>query len=235
MGRLLFATGALALMTMSAEAATMKATYTGSVYDGVDYYENVFDTGSTSLDGFEYILTVVYDTALGARSTIEDAADRLYGGSLYGLVSPIVSVTLEINGVEVALNATRAGFAFLVAGGPSSTFAKHEASGTTSNGTIDVTTSFFQETTWNTGTSIDLEVSKTLTDSLVDNYGYFELSAFDTSTSSYAAHAKGYMTVESLKITQYDEPAAVPLPATAGLLVAALGGLGALVRRRRQA
>jgi hypothetical protein len=111
--RALFLGLVLGLCTVTvAQAATMRAVYTGIVASGNDSVGFFAPAGPGSLDDLAVELIFVYDTSLGARSSSgpdeSPAFDALAGG--YGdTESPFLSVSVTVGGVTRALPGKIAG------------------------------------------------------------------------------------------------------------------------------
>lgn len=241
MFRFLIATSALALTAASAEAATMKAVYTGTVYSSYDQ-TGVFGEADTSLDGLSYLLTFIYDTALGNRNTLPGYYDEVSGGEVYSAsTDPILSAKLTINGKSFSVDGSYQGFAGVQSDNSSYSnyyHYAHEYDPGDEDGKYKYSY-INQNSNFTEGTVPELDVATTLTGSYYSYWGYFQKYEYDYTTGAYLSYAHGYLDPDKLVITRYTPddggPAPVPLPAAAGLMAAALGALGTLARRRRSA
>ncbi len=90
----------LAALAGPAQAATWVATYTGTVYWGIDE-TGVFTFVPSDLTGQAFTARFVYDPASGTRASAS-SFDYAYGGTTYGVASPILSASLTIAGKTVA-------------------------------------------------------------------------------------------------------------------------------------
>lgn len=92
-----------------ASGATVKATYTGTIFGSQDL--SGFFHGTTvnpkANDGKIFVLDFNLDTSLGARDTVSSISDRLFGGPSFHFPSPLILATLTIEGLsqEVKLGA----------------------------------------------------------------------------------------------------------------------------------
>ena len=82
----------LAGVSTPASAITMQAVFTGTVVHGDDI-TGLFGLGDNSrLDGLGFTMTFIYDPATpGAIRHTDAYNDQVYGGSLHGAVTPMIS------------------------------------------------------------------------------------------------------------------------------------------------
>lgn len=92
----LFAAMLLLAPDVPAAAVIMQVSLTGAVTSGTDL-TGVFGSAGADLAGAAYNASYIYDTDFGALFTDTDFI-RVYGGSVYGLGTPIVSSSITING-----------------------------------------------------------------------------------------------------------------------------------------
>lgn len=212
----------------SATASVMQAVYTGTVYNSQNDTGEFGIADPHGLDGLAYTLTYVYDTSLGHRTT-NSQHDDVIGGTYYNAVSPIVSSLLTINGVTK-----------LVLGGYTGEVAVYnysyemsfslDASDFYSSGDFGSANHIGMSSFVPKG-SIQTNVERAFSlGSLANNFSsFFQFQTYNNSTSSFSTNVKGDLSQESLIVTRISP---VPLPASFGLMAAALGGLVAFRRRR---
>ena len=214
---------ALAVCAAPACAATVTATYTGTIGTG-NSASNFFEVGE-DLAGVAFMLVFVYDTLIGVDSS--PSFDQVYGGSQEVTpgheVSPMLSATLTINAIEFSQSPAQFGQATLWNDAVTS-YAYHFAGSIYSATTGE---SFLAASVSRDDGSIlgDILAAQEiggpgLAGSLFqEDQGYFSV---DTQTY-------GTLVVDNLSITV----AAVPLPGSLPLFAAALLGLGAMRRRTK--
>ena len=222
----------LGMTALPVAAAVMQIEYTGTVTGGFDATD-VFGTGATDLTGLTYTMTYTYDTSVGSRYT-DPNTDYVYGGYAYPLPSPTTS-TLVINGSAVDSN-----------GDYSSYDQRYNDGGTafaqdlSYQYTIDpVTGAFVVNYNYSyandlaLGLPVDLETPYSC--DVADGYGGggFQILVYDP-IGGYTDYAYGNMNVNRVTITQVNDVAPIPLPASVGFLFAALGALVGLRSRRRK-
>jgi PEP-CTERM motif len=101
--RLLIATGFFGLATSFGACATASATlidviYKGAVKDGADGI-GLFGPAGADLTGDAFVATFNMDTSKGNNRSVP-AENLIEGGTVYGVDSPMIKATLEINGVS---------------------------------------------------------------------------------------------------------------------------------------
>jgi hypothetical protein len=227
----------------AADAATMKATFTGTVYEGFDE-TGVFGDAGSDLAGEVFTMSFIYDTSKGVRDT-NTYYDQVYGGALYDLESPITSVSMEVKGATYSFSPSFFGYAYEYdepdAGGYDAFI--YNAQGDSSDGAGQKIEYAFMYAylLGDILAGADIEEPKEIVLTGAGyGYGndceYYGSCLFTTSTNSYETgttqYAYAYLKPERLSITQI---AAVPLPASALLLASAFGTIGALRLRRRPA
>lgn len=230
------AAAAIAVAT-GADAATIQAFYTGTVFRNTDTL-GVFAAPGTDLSGAGFTLSVVYDTARGTLST-GPSASGLSGGSSLGLPSIFDSVVLTINGVSKTL----AGSTLATVSAASVSFS------------IPPTTNFNQfavdrvlNTTggW-TDTSLSMAVFAPLSSIPTDlttpfsisglaatgSFGSFLIQTVINPTLPPSPPEVGYgLILDSLTVSAVP-PAPVPLPAGGAVLAGGLIALAGVARRRK--
>lgn len=229
---------AMSVAAVTAEAATMKATWTGTVSSS---YTQGGDFGAegSELDGQNFTLTYVFDTDLGYRYTDPGRVDYTYGGSYYYYYdeeSPVLSTTLTIGGhARELMRGTSNDFGQIYVSDDSYysydqyyTYSEHYSSEQDGSYESSYVSAYVYQYAEFIGAD-NLEQAFSV-DSFAGAYfsGYFSLYRYDAATGSYSS-SYGSLTPETLTVSV----AAVPLPASGLALLAALGGLVA-IRRRRQ-
>jgi hypothetical protein len=226
-----------------AGATVMNATYSGVVSDGTDVTGGIFAAPGADLTGSRFTLRFTYDpdTAGAARSTgLQD--ESVYGGSVLGFPSPLLSAVLTIGSGSFYFGGAYYGQAVTQAG------AGH---GSVSHYVSDLhsTTDSWQDA------SVAAQIYNLFDGSLfptrlhsaiflagagIGGDGSFTISACTlvngACDGASVREASGYLSVESLEITG-DGATAVPVPAALPLLASALGvmGLAGWLRRRKTA
>jgi hypothetical protein len=232
---------ALLLTSLAAQAATLQATITGTVTASYDM-TGMFGLGAaSSLDGYSFGLTYTYDTSLGTYKKFP-GTQFLTGGSDDGTTSP-VSAVLTINGVSQSILGLSYGSVWQRDGAIpqfaslASYYAKDE--------TYDPITTRLQQNV----VSVDIydllntpryafpgDITAPFSVSSIfvpgQILGYFGFLDID-GNFNYALNTKGNLVPTSLVVSVID-PAPVPLPASALLLLAGVAAIP-MVRRRRRA
>lgn len=229
--KILCATTALALMAIPASAATMKAVYSGKVNYGYDQ-TGIFGSAGADLSGLDYVLTYVYDTSKGWRWT-GTGYDQIYGGAGYGNESPIVAATLKINGHSTSFSGDYFGMAYAYSDQSSYSYRYDYAYNYSYDGSHYAYDYIYSYGEYGQGSSGNLEDIADLTGTWW-GYSYFQKYDYDYSNWSASTYTYGSLGPSQVTVSPY-EPAAVPLPASALLLVSGFGGLAAMRTLRRRA
>ena len=230
---------AFCLGAATSDAATMQTIYTGTVYGSSDL-TGMFGLGAnSSLDGLTFTMRTTYDTAVGTRATYpygSGTIDTLTGGTSNGYADPYQSAVLTINGVSRAIGSALYSYMYALDDASSgfSQFLQQfqdyssydPQTGTTQNFTYF--TASIQDVVGAIPANLDAAYS---TGSNAGSGGYFQFSDSDP-LLGFTSLTHGYLNIASFSVSAVGV-APVPLPAGAGLLIAALGGLG-LVRRNRK-
>lgn len=232
---------AMSVAALTAEAATMKATWTGTVSSS--YVEGGdFGAAGSELDGQSFVLTYVFDTDFGARYTVPGGLDYVYGGNYYYYYydqpSPVLSTTLTIGGqAREVLQGSSGDYGYVHVNddsyyGYDQYYVQSSYSASEPDGSYEssyVYSYVYQYAEFIGADNLEQEFSL---DSFGGAYfyGYFSLYRYDATTGAYSS-SYGYLTPETLTVSV----AAVPLPASGLALVAALGGLVVIRRRRKLA
>jgi hypothetical protein len=207
----------LAVAALSAQAATMKAVYTGTIRDLPGLAPSVADglfgfAGPTSLAGQGFSLTFLYNTRRGTRIDLPTFA------AVFSPDGQVVRVaSLAINGVTLSLDDPVVDFIGIGTNEDGKQTYMHDMNappqGTGTAPTLRVFALF------SSGFAVDLDRALAL--DVTDSPG--STFAFSTAEGS----ASGWLDADRLTI------APIPLPATLPLALAALAGLGFVARGRR--
>ena len=223
----------LGMTALPVAAAVMQIEYTGTVTGGYDATD-VFGTAATDLTGLTYTMTYTYDTSVGFRGT-DPNSDTVYGGSAYALPSPTTS-TLVINGSALDGN------------GDYYSFDQRHNDGTFYAYTVDYANQYtidpvtgayvfnanqFYAYDLALGLPADLEAPYSFDVADGSGGGSFQYQVHDP-IGGITDYAYGNMNVNRVTITQVNDVAPVPLPASVGFLIAGLGALVGLRSRRRK-
>ncbi|MCA0272583.1 MAG: VPLPA-CTERM sorting domain-containing protein [Proteobacteria bacterium] len=228
---------ALCLGPVTAGAATMQTIYTGTVFGSSDM-TGMFGLGAnSSLDGLSFTMTTTYDTSVGTRFTGVQGTqtiDSLQGGSAIGAADPYLSAVLTINGISRTI-----GSAIY-----SSMYATDDATQGYSQFNqflndyvydpqtrVTQNLSYFQASIQDVAGAIPANLDAPYsTGSNPGSSGYFQFYDYDP-LLGYTSYTAGALQIASFSVSAVGI-APVPLPAGAGLLIAALGGLDLLKRRK---
>jgi len=220
-------------------------TFEGVVQSGSDGADQ-FAVGGGSLANLSYVQNFTYDTSSGLHIP-SIISDELFGGSIYGIASPILSSSITINGITREIGGANNGdllFGYLGAfGGPKGIKALSQQSQSTPTGFI------------NGGQNAQIILDPSPAFSLTDVFSSPltgdsdpALNGFAISISSFAGPG-GFLSFGTLKPSTVliglpgsaggqgpgdgPGPGAVPEPASWAMMIAGFGLTGAAMRRRR--
>lgn len=241
---------ALGVFAGPAAAATVGVVWTGVVFQGVD-------GAGTDLAGQKITMTKTYDTGKGL-SADDGSTISLIGGSVYNTEDPMVSSLVTVGGSSYSIEGNRMSGLYLQDKSPPEfnftfdLFQTFAADAYGLNGGEYVSGQFYNgdyvEASYGAYLygftdflPYDLKTSFNVTDMIGrESYGRVSIITSElgvdpnfgghTRTDVVTIDAEFYVT--SLTVTVSDM-APVPLPASALLLLGAVGGLGALRLRRR--
>jgi hypothetical protein len=238
------AVAALGLVaSLPAQAATMKAVVTGTIYNSYDQ-TGVFGDADTDLNGKSVTVTYIYDPeAAGYRFSAPGIYDIAYGGTAYSITdSPGITTTVKVGSVSQIFDV-----------GYSDYFNAYDYSfsdsydywfGQSTGDSSDPETGFLAQDYvyshvyryYDTAFDGDLESEFEMTvDALPvpdSFFGYFSTYDYDPS-EGYTNYAYGYYSLDRIVVSRVDDGIApIPLPATGWLLLGALAGASFLRRRR---
>jgi hypothetical protein len=228
----------------AAGAAVIEATWTGTVFSGYDETD-FWGTGSTDLAGLSYTMTFTYDTALGARSTVPGVSDYVFGGGAYfgSPATPILSASLKINGVTGSSAGSHSGQALTndAAGGINyfTTYASDSVLLPNGTATDALMYGYFSDYGQAAGlfTPGSLDAPFAVSglggqDCSAMFCGAFLFSLLDPFAVQYTYYTQGFLSVDSLTVRDITV-APIPLPASALMLLAAVGGMIGVRKRRK--
>lgn len=223
----LIGTVVLGMTALPVAASVMQIEYSGTLSSGYDA-TGVFGTAGTNLTGLTYTMTFTYDTSVGVR-TGTASYDYIYGGYHYGTPSPTAS-TLVVNGSAVDGNGDY--YALDQRRNDGSTAYTFDVS---NQYTVDPVTGayvynfgYFYADDLTLGLPVDLETPYSFDVADGSGSGWFDYWVHGPISTE---RAYGSMGVDRVTVS---DVAPVPLPASAGLLFAALGALVGLRSRRRK-
>lgn len=220
-------------------AATMKVTYTGTVFDSFDQ-NNLFGTGNTSLDGLGFVLEFIYDTAQAGFYYSDSQQSIAYGGpGEFGNGNPVLSSTFVIDGHLESVAGGHSGRIEAYNTGSSSGLQQSnkdysfDAAGYENRHlTADLLHlgSLFSA-------SLDATLPLTLLGPAQSGLGsfYFGTCAYDPrgNCSKNYQYAHGSLNFSTVQISRTGDVVPVPLPAALPMLVLSLAGLFLVTRRNR--
>jgi hypothetical protein len=212
----------LAAISSPASAITMVVKYTGTVTDSTYIGGDHFGLSpGGSIEGAAVAVRVRYDTALGERTTVAGVTDQLFGGGIDGTVSPILSYRITINGYSEEMSDPFYGFAMAQPSELSQTASSY-------GGTRHVTISALSY--GGAAFEPDLEASLPVTSLTgpLQGFGFFGIvDCWRPDCTPDDDFLIADMSFDTIGV------APVPLPASLGIIVAALSALGLVGWRRR--
>ena len=227
---------ALGLAATAASATIVTATYSGKVLgtgisqvqlDGAVDLTGEF--GGDPIDGSDFTAVFKFDTNLALFDP--GTPSQLIGGSDFGLVDPIISAILTINGVGQAFSGVTTTIAAVVGNGIDTTsfhLINEFTFGLDGSAMNRVLLGQF----FNPDLPLDLRAAlskgRVVVDPGAESFGFFLINAQDADLNT--THlAYGYLAADHLTVS-----AGVPEPATWGLMLAGLFGLGVALRGQRR-
>lgn len=226
----------LCLGPVTADAATMQTICTGTVSGSSDM-TGIFGLGAnSSLDGLSFTMTTTYDTSVGTRFTGVQGTqtiDSLQGGSSIGAADPYLSAVLTINGISRTIGSAlySAMYAADDATNGNSQFSQFlNDYGYDPQTRVTQNLSYFSAAIQDVAGAIpaNLDAPYSTASNPVSG-GYFQYYDYDP-LLGYTSYTAGALQIASFSVSAVG---VAPLPAGAGLLMAALGGLGPSKRRTR--
>lgn len=201
---------------VSANAAILVATYTGTVTGGGDYVGVVFGAPGTNLVGDSYVATYTINTANGILHDLLPSEEYLVGGSYYGASSLPVSATITINGYTQSVTGNYQSEILTYSGGTIETAYDLSTGNIYSRAYIDLDQQNVRTTT----------VFDTIPLTNVNNNGTVSFVTEDTITNTLSAYAM--LTLSGPGTFQITSDA--PEPATWAMMLLGLGAVGAAMR-----
>jgi len=221
-----------------ATATVVQATFSGTVSFGTDALGLFGATGGNLAQSSAQVV-FRFDTALGTPVSDPFVVDGVWGGTMIGSATPMLDATVTIGGVSITSDATRLGYAALLADPSFGQSEQFQARGTATMTQGQTVATQFNALFYGPGFSLpsQLDAPYTLTN-LAAMAGQLNSQVFGDATFSLCPTSGGCISSHPFfNWTSFSVApvvtAAVPLPASGLFLVAALGGVGA-VRRRRE-
>lgn len=211
------------LLGMPAAAAVKVATYSGTVDFG--FSAGIFGPDPTrfiNIAGYTYVATFIYDTDLGQRSGnglfgYEDVR----GGTSLGIVSPFISATLSLTGLEFTNSSTSLLGAELGYATAYFTSSGHGASDDSQNKFSVFARNFIL------GTDIDANLATTPFSNGGGQFNFARPYGIGQQTALGTFAPSG-----TIEITDLTSPGGVPEPASWAMLIGGFAAVGLQARRR---
>jgi hypothetical protein len=207
---------AASLLAGKAQAAVMQAVFTGVVSEGAVSWGAFGLPDGTILDGMAFTQTVIYDTALGYTNVGSSESHQTAGSGTPGFV---LSSRLTIAGGARSFVHGPTDFHedFIRSSSPTQSYGQYSA--------YSANLWFVEITVIAAPGVIPLDPDTPFTaNSVIPYEGFIAIQEMDTSVYAYLYASK-------LVVTNLSLPT-VPLPASGVLLLAGLGGIAALRRRK---
>jgi hypothetical protein len=225
--KLVVALGLLLGVASQASAATITATFAGTVKTGLDS-TGVFGTPGANLAGVNYSLVYTADPTVGDYST--------FNGTIF---DPQLSGDQIFLGISAALTINGHSYSFIGSNSPGGNFDLFATKPGVANIWYQVqNSSTFSQVSASLATNnpagfpTSVLGAGTLTSCPAGLCSF--RGSFNIPTSGVASFT-GYLNFGSFTVGPTPVPATTPIPATLPLLVSALGGLGFVGWRRKQA
>ena len=217
----------------AASADIVTVTYTGTVASGEDFTGVFGFTPGTTFTSFhpDYTLVFTFNTAVGSLTTTANSQE-LIGGSSQGAIASPGSAVLTINGVSVTSDGNALGKDYDYGVGVS-TSGMEQASQQITSEPGDLGYTFLGGVVgppfrW----PVSITTNGTYTIAPSEVCGPADCNFFAINNGDFVYNASGELTPTTVTVSDLS---AVPLPASAWLLLSALGGLGLLGRRGESA
>lgn len=225
----------LALMALPASAATFKAVYTGTVNSSSNQTGEFGTTEVQGLDGLDFVLTFIYDPSVGLEFS-NSAIRSVSGGTITATSSPIIMSSISINGVTRTVDGAFAGSVGVQVTEPCPNCldsVDHFAQAFVSAPSRELNYALSAQIL-----DFDLPIPLSLTTPFgftvpaapLSSFGFF--SFFDSIDGVLVESVSGSLTLQTVSVSEVRDVSPVPLPAGLPLLLAGLGAL-AVVRKRR--
>ena len=205
----------------------MEAVYTGTITSGYDQ-TGVFGTAGVDLAGLSYTTTYVFETT-GNVHTTDANQDYIVSGDYNATSSTMTSATMTVGGQSYTIAPNFLGVSYVGSDLVGYTLYEEHGEQYFTDGVVSQD-AYLDDSLYTADLNpVDLGAS---VDSLKNNLGssgLFSIYFYNSVTGEYV-YAYGAMAADSVHIS---EVAPVPLPAAGGLMLAGLGALAAVKRRRK--
>jgi hypothetical protein len=205
---------AIVLGASQASADIVQVTYTGIITSATGDF-------SSALVGDAYTATYTFDTSLGITSS-SPAQSIAYGGSQFGVASPLLSASFNVGaGALIVTDTTLGPTSAETDGNNNGVFSKQEQYMQYYDGKItNYLMSYFQSN------------STDITSSITTPYTYFPVAAGYTALTELYYNGSSVLDGDVLSVTA--TVGATPIPAALPLFASGLAGLGLLGWRRKR-